>query len=60
MDKKAMKNQNNDDYNKNAMSYFSDAINHSKIGDIRALTKGNWYIKILTLFILIILIYFFF
>lgn len=54
MDKKSVKNKNYNEYNKNPMSYFSDAINRSKIGDIGALTKGNWFIKLLTLIVLIV------
>ena len=39
-----------------SMSHFADAINHSKIGDLNALTKGNWITKIITTLVLIILL----
>lgn len=52
--------KNSDNTNKNSMSHFADAINHSKIGDLNALTKGNWVTKVITTLVLIVLLLIFF
>lgn len=47
-----------EEYKKNPMINFADSINRSKIGDLRELTKGNWFTKIITTVIIIGILFF--
>lgn len=53
-------NFDNNKHEKFSIIHFTNAINHSKIGDLSALIKGNRITKFITTIILIFILILFF
>ena len=45
-----------EEYKKSPMINFADSINHSNVGDLRELTKGDWLTRIITTVIIIVIL----